>query len=466
MGKAREKAQFGYEVEFINEQLAENPEAIEETHEEAIEEAIEEIHEEAIEETYEEDHEEADDGINETDELNEQKDTEHTENLLNIPNGDFRMKFERSFDKMKAEEKWYLSNGKCVEDELFAFGMQCKEEHPCHSFIVDPIDTNYQKYRVFNDDELQEIGSFREKKLPTMPTKLRDYFNTYNLTTTTALRQKIFAQEQLDEEYSEDMDWIRFTVYSFVREYEAESFKRSHSEEWYKAHVWHFLDTVFNNLSEIEVLRGEKASFSSSKRKNKNRSIGAITSLVSKKVGSKCDMIFRKLVCNHDDILEFGATETGKDYDGDDATKRLIEGCIKLPKCLKDMLDNLAMNIQPIADIEVVGFVHSGLQSCLVRADRPTPYVTRITRARSVHISSDISNFGPSVLPSMYSAWLSREIVKRVLLLLSTSLTAVRDADSSWLETYWTSSKPSVMPETSTSSVTTNRSNKKIKNKR
>lgn len=95
---------------------------------------------------------------------------------------------------MKAEEKWYLSNGKCVEDELFAFGMQCKEEHPCHSFIVDPTDTNYQKYRVFNDDELQEIGSFREKKLPTMPTKLRDYFNKYNLITTTAYVRKYLHQ--------------------------------------------------------------------------------------------------------------------------------------------------------------------------------------------------------------------------------------------------------------------------------
>lgn len=100
---------------------------------------------------------------------------------------------------MKFKEKWYLSSGKCVEDELFAFGMQCKEEHPYHSFIVDPTDINYQKYQVFNNNELQEkIGSFREKKQPTMPTKLRDYyFNEYNLTTTTAaLCQKIFAPEQ------------------------------------------------------------------------------------------------------------------------------------------------------------------------------------------------------------------------------------------------------------------------------
>jgi hypothetical protein len=77
---------------------------------------------------------------------------------------------------MKAEEKWYLFNNKCVEDEIFAFGMQCKEEHSCHSFILDLNDINYKKYGVFNDDELQEIESFREK-LPTMPIKLRDYLN-------------------------------------------------------------------------------------------------------------------------------------------------------------------------------------------------------------------------------------------------------------------------------------------------
>lgn len=108
------------EVEFVDEQLAENQEAIKETHEEIHEEAIQETHEGAIEETHEEEQEEADDGINETDKPNEQKDTEHTEFFLNIPSGDFRMKFERSFDKMKAELKWYLPNGKCVEDELFA----------------------------------------------------------------------------------------------------------------------------------------------------------------------------------------------------------------------------------------------------------------------------------------------------------------------------------------------------------
>lgn len=52
-------------------------------------------------------------------------------------------------------------------------------------------------------------------------------------------------------------------------------------------------------------------------------------------------MIFAKKSCSHDEVEEYGASEAGKAYDGDQATKRLEEGYVKLPKCLKDMLDNI-----------------------------------------------------------------------------------------------------------------------------
>lgn len=183
------------EDEFANEQL--NEETITETEEVFIGQSHEEANTEKEEMFIKENHKENDDDAydNDTDELNETRDTEETANLLIIPStGDFKMKFERSFDRMKTEEKWYLSNGRCVKDELFAFGMQCKVEHLCHSFIVDPTDSNYQKYGVFSDEELMEIRSFKEKKLPTMPTALRDYLNQYNLTTTAAYVKRYFQQ--------------------------------------------------------------------------------------------------------------------------------------------------------------------------------------------------------------------------------------------------------------------------------
>jgi hypothetical protein len=87
--------------------------------------------------------------------------------------------------------------------------------------------------------------------------------------------------------------------------------------------------------------RGECSSTSSSKRKNKDRCIGSIDSWAAKKIGYKCDTIFCKTTFGHDDTVEYGASEAGKDFDGEEATKRLKVGFIKLPKCLKGMLDVL-----------------------------------------------------------------------------------------------------------------------------
>lgn len=60
-------------------------------------------------------------------------------------------------------------------------------------------------------------------------------------------------------------------------------------------------------------------------------------------MGYRCDMIFCRNRCGHDEIIEYGATEVGSLYDGDEVTKRFEEGFIKLPKCLKDMLDSLLL---------------------------------------------------------------------------------------------------------------------------
>ncbi|KAG0899585.1 hypothetical protein G6F33_013194 [Rhizopus arrhizus] len=204
------------------------------------------------------------------------------------------------------QPKWYLSTGKCIEDELFAFGMQCHHDHPSHSFITDTRDRNYKTYEVFSPAELDEIKAFEEKKLPIMPTELRDYINSFNKNSIQELRRQIVQSQEFDQEYSHkdshDYDWVRFTIYSLLREYEAGSLNKEHREAWYMAHVWHSIDTVFNGEDEITVLRGETNSSSSSKRKNKDRSIAAVEPLERKKIGKKCDMIFAKKSCSHDKV--------------------------------------------------------------------------------------------------------------------------------------------------------------------
>ncbi|ORE13506.1 hypothetical protein BCV71DRAFT_277992 [Rhizopus microsporus] len=135
---------------------------------------------------------------------------------------------------MKKEDKWYLPSGKCVEDELYAFGVQCVKEHPSHSFIIDISDKNIVKYNVFNDNELKEIESLNKKNIPRMPLTLRGYLNSFNKTTTIDIRHEIFKSQNFDENYSRnfsgDFDWITHSIYTLLRLYESDKLKKVHRE--------------------------------------------------------------------------------------------------------------------------------------------------------------------------------------------------------------------------------------------
>ncbi len=80
--------------------------------------------------------------------------------------------------------------------------MQCHHDHPSHSFITDTRDRNYKTYEVFSPAELDEIKAFEEKKLPIMPTELRDYINSFNKNSIQELRRQIVQSQEFDQEYS------------------------------------------------------------------------------------------------------------------------------------------------------------------------------------------------------------------------------------------------------------------------
>lgn len=118
---------------------------------------------------------------------------------------DLKSRFKQNFNTMKKKDEWSLSSGKCVEDELCAFGMQCAEEHSSHSFIIDVSDKNLVKYNVFDDSELKEIESFNKKEVQRMPLVLRDYLNSVNKTTSTDIRREIFKTRDFNENYSHEL---------------------------------------------------------------------------------------------------------------------------------------------------------------------------------------------------------------------------------------------------------------------
>ncbi|CEP12202.1 hypothetical protein [Parasitella parasitica] len=109
-------------------------------------------------------------------------------------------------DLLDNSEKWFLSAGKCVDDELFIFGKQCNFDHPSKSTamktmvllpkrrlrmeattIVLRTTHNYDLYKVFTPIEMDESRKFKSKPLPVLS---KDIKKT-NVTTSNEIRQKL-----------------------------------------------------------------------------------------------------------------------------------------------------------------------------------------------------------------------------------------------------------------------------------
>ncbi|KAI7905775.1 uncharacterized protein BX663DRAFT_468531 [Cokeromyces recurvatus] len=311
--------------------------------------------------------------------------------------------FEKSYSKLNNAYKWMLSTGKIVEDALYNFSKKLLVDHPSNSFIIDVDDQTYLKHNIFTEKELEEIK--KENVISTtipIPSKLRDYMNSFNCTTTEKIRQSLVKRQHWETEYNirkhHDFDWLKFAVHALLREYESGSLSASKKELWYNIHIWSFIDRIFDDVPSLEVVRSEAMSISSANRKNANRVIGSVSPIERKQIGYKCDFLIRDTTSDHEESLEYGADEVGIRYE-QKGTKLMTEGSAKLPKVLKDMLDHLILKNKDFIGMKAFGIIHSGLTMQLITADRPHRYITRISRGKELSIPSNVEKFGAKVLP-------------------------------------------------------------------
>ncbi|CAG8501792.1 11713_t:CDS:10 [Paraglomus brasilianum] len=279
--------------------------------------------------------------------------------------------FTDKYQKIPQESKWTLSTGKVVKDALYAFGMKCSHEHLCHSFLIDPYDENYIQQGIFTFEELKEIKIFDKKKSPLIPADLLKYLN---------------------------------------------GFRKDHLEAWIMLHIWTFIDKAFLDIDGMEITRGESCSYASSNRKNSQRTVPSTSPLKRKAMGRRGDLIIRK---GH---LEYGCSEAGKNFDGKNGTKIIKEGGLKMPKMLRDMLNDLCEAVEmqecKIRKLETIGFIIAGLRISLIRVDLPAGHVYRLSRTRLFEIPTQVSEFGAKVLLIISLVWKAKEIVKNVIKLM------------------------------------------------
>ncbi|KAG2235845.1 hypothetical protein INT48_003957 [Thamnidium elegans] len=78
----------------------------------------------------------------------------------------------------------------------------------------------------------------------------------------------------------------------------------------------------------------------------------------------------------------------------------------------------------------------AGLFCQVLRVDRPSQYIIRITRLEPPDISRDVSHFSSTVIPSLYISYIVREIILHVQNICNVAAAPLpaRCQDSSWLD--------------------------------
>lgn len=167
---------------------------------------------------------------------------------------------EANFSKLEEEKKWKLSTGKIVEDTLYEFGKLCLVDHPACSMILDLQDKSYLKEGVFTEEEIEEMKLKNAIQfISPIPKELADYINTFNHTNIKDLRTELLKVHDWETNYSidknHDLDWTKHTIYYFVRLCESGNLKNIHKEAWYNARIWSLIDTIFDDVKSLQVVR-------------------------------------------------------------------------------------------------------------------------------------------------------------------------------------------------------------------
>ncbi|KAL9548778.1 hypothetical protein MBANPS3_005521 [Mucor bainieri] len=220
--------------------------------------------------------------------------------------------FEAMFKRLDESKKWYLSTGKCVDNELFIFAKVVRAA--CY----------FQLYGIFTREEIKEIKHYNHKPLPSASTEFKRFLNSYNLDSCRKICVALGQNQQIHADYDN----------------------------------------------------------------------------------------------GHNLPLEFGGSEAKSRIEEQHGSNFMKEEFLKLPKMLKDMLDVSLKKVEydeRTAEIRTVGLLYSGLSCTMVDLDRPTAYISRVSRSQTIQISSKIEQFGATVLPALLSSWTCCETVKEVL---------------------------------------------------
>ncbi|RGB24223.1 hypothetical protein C1646_773383 [Rhizophagus diaphanus] len=312
-----------------------------------------------------------------------------------VDTSSFEKSFEEKYNKMNDDLKWKLQcTGRVVEDVLYNSIKNFTSEHLVHSFTIDVNDPMLEE--VFSPAELEEMDMTNTKEDPELSADLYSHLaRYYDKTSVKEIRELLKDADFSGSSF--EIETLTYSIYSLIRQYERNpnAFSLDHYEAWYNVNVWGpIIDRTYDDIAHIDVIRGESSSLASSERRNNNRTLDT-----RKEMGRRGDAIIRK--CSSGLKLEFGGSEAGRHYEGQNATKWLKESGLKLPKMMRDMFVGLCKHTNwdmgKMNKIETIGYIHGGSVLMIMSLDLPAGYITRITKSDLYHIPEEIGSFSEAI---------------------------------------------------------------------
>ncbi|KAG0166868.1 hypothetical protein DFQ29_000761 [Apophysomyces sp. BC1021] len=321
---------------------------------------------------------------------------------------EFLDEFRATHACMDITKKWVLKSGTVVEDKMFSYGLKCKYENAAHSFILDLGDAVWSE--VFNEEELEELRTYKVKKLPEVNGELLDYLNSYtNITNLDDLISHARSQTfNFDKQF--DLDWVQDTIYTALRLFKAKYIPLSdQTEADIIRRVWYFVDTAYDDLP-IDVRSGEMESTASSARRNMKRAYPS-----RKMHGHQADFLLKL------STSELACAEVGKKDGGATGSKELREAGLKCPKMMKDMMGNLIATYPHANDLVTVGYIIMGLNIRALVMDNPSSHVCRIQGTLPLHFPTTLDTFAIQVGEILCLIMQTKELIKKTMNTINSS---------------------------------------------
>lgn len=105
-----------------------------------------------------------------------------------------------SFESLKNENKWTLSTGTVVENQLYKFGKLQIGEHPSQPFIFEVNDSElYIKDGTFTSGEIEEIMINYNNMPLRLPDDFKQCLNKLDCKSTVDIRKTLLQKESWED---------------------------------------------------------------------------------------------------------------------------------------------------------------------------------------------------------------------------------------------------------------------------